>query len=132
MYSLSRNRCVTMSAIIGIIFVIFFYNSSLSSPEAADAICSGMDKFGIKEIYPTKSGGEEWFMNMQNSTGDPRFDPQATITKNSDGSYKVTKTEVRMEVYTSTGYNQDKIPTLNQKELAAKGYICNHQMTGRM
>jgi hypothetical protein len=47
-----------MSAIIGIIFVIFFYNSSLSSPEAADAICSGMDKFGVKEIYPTKSGGE--------------------------------------------------------------------------
>ena len=21
----------------------------------------GVDKFGIKEIYPTKSGGEEWF-----------------------------------------------------------------------
>ena len=40
-------------------------------------------------------------MNMQNPTGDPRFDPQANITKNPDGSYKITKSEVRMEVYPS-------------------------------
>ena len=25
----------------------------------------GFDKFSIKEIYPTKPGGEQWFMNMQ-------------------------------------------------------------------
>jgi hypothetical protein len=95
-----------------------------------------VDKFGIIEIYPTKSGGEEWFMNMQNPASDPRFDPQATITKNPDGSYKITKTVVRMEVYPSTGYHQDKISTLNQKELAAKGYMQspndwkNVEMTG--
>ena len=100
------------------------------------AITSTLDKFGIKEIYPTKSGGEEWFMNMQDPARDPRFNPQATITKNPNGSYKVTKTEVRMEVYPSTGYNQDKITTLNQKELAAKGYMQspndwkNVEMTG--
>jgi hypothetical protein len=45
---------------------------------------SGVDKFGIREIYPTKPGGEKWFMNMQDATSDPRFDPQATITKNPD------------------------------------------------
>ena len=27
---------------------------------------NGVDKFGIKEIYPTKQGGEEWFVNMNN------------------------------------------------------------------
>ena len=35
----------------------------------------GVDKFGIKEIYPTKPGGEEWLMNMQ----DPNHDTAAEI-----------------------------------------------------
>jgi hypothetical protein len=47
-----------------IVFVItaaftLIYNYYLISPRY-----SGVDKFGIKEIYPTKTGGEEWFMNM--------------------------------------------------------------------
>jgi hypothetical protein len=82
---------------------------------ASAAITSTLDKFGIREIYPTKSGGEEWFMNMQDPTRDPQFDPQAAITKNPDGSYKVKKEEIRIEIYPSTGYHQDKITTLNQK-----------------
>jgi hypothetical protein len=140
MYTLSRNKWIITCGIIGIIslltffIVIFFYYNNnqifLYRP------VSGVDKFGIREIYPTKPGGEEWFMNMQDPTSDPRFDPQATITKNPDGSYKVTKEEVRMEVYPSTDYHQDKITTLNQKELAAKGYMQspndwkNVEMTG--
>ena len=76
------------------------------------------------------------YEQLQDPTSDPRFDPQATITKNPGGSYKITKTVVRMEVYPSTGYHQDKISTLNQKELAAKGYMQspndwkNVEMTG--
>jgi hypothetical protein len=136
MYTLSRNKWIITSAVIGIIslsifiIIIFFYynnnNQNLYRPAT-----TGVDKFGIREIYPTKSGGEEWFMNMQDPTSDLRFDPQAIITKNPDGSYKVTKEEIRFEVYPSTGYHQDQITTLNQKELAAKG-ICSHQMTERM
>ena len=126
---------VKISAVIGMMFVIlFYYNIVLGN--AAYAAPSDVDKFGIKEIYPTKPGGEEWFMNMQDPTSDPRFNPQATITKNSDGSYKITKTAVRMETYPSTGYHQDQITTLNQKELAAKRYMQspndwkNVEMTG--
>jgi hypothetical protein len=116
--------------LIFIIIIFYYYNNQILR-RYATAIATGVDKFGIREIYRTQSGGEEWFMNMQDSTSDPRFDPQATITKNPDGSYKITKTVVRMEIYPSTGYNQDKISTLNQKELAAKG-TCSHLMTGRM
>jgi hypothetical protein len=61
-------------------FVIFFYYYNLYRP----AIAYGVDKFGIREIYPTKPGGEEWFMNMQDPAKDTRFNPQATITKNPD------------------------------------------------
>ena len=37
----------------------------------------GVDKFGIKEIYPTKSGGEERFMNMQNPEHPTKYDQNA-------------------------------------------------------
>jgi hypothetical protein len=95
-----------------------------------------LDKFGIKEIYLTKSGGEQWYMNMQNPTSDTRFGPHVTLTKNSDGSYKITSNKVRLEVYTSSGYHPDKITTYNQQQLSAKGYMQspndwkNVEMTG--
>jgi hypothetical protein len=81
------------------------------------------DKFGIKKLYPTKSNGEEWFINMNNPTSDSRFNPQNTITKNPDGSWKMKATQVRMAVYTSTGYDGDDIQTLDHSEIASKGYM---------
>jgi hypothetical protein len=82
-----------------------------------------MDIFGIKKLYPSKSGGEEWYMNMNNPTGDSRFNPQNTITKNPDGSWKMKATQVRMTVYTSTGYDGNDIPTLDHSSIATKGYM---------
>jgi hypothetical protein len=134
---LSRNKWIIISAVVGVISlstIIFYYNNN--NQNLYRSAFSGTDKFGIIEIYPTKLGGEQWFMNMQNPSGDPRFNPQATITKNPDGSYKITKQEVRMEVYPSAGYNHDQITTLNQRELTTKGYMQspndwkNVEMTG--
>jgi hypothetical protein len=84
---------------------------------------SGTDIFGIKQLYPTKSNGEEWYINMNNPSSDSRFNPQNTITKNPDGSWKMKATKVRMAVYTSTGYDGDDIPTLDHSEIASKGYM---------
>jgi Big-like domain-containing protein len=39
-----------------------------------------VDQFGIKEIYPTKPGGEQWFMNMNDPNHDNRTDPKAILT----------------------------------------------------
>jgi F5/8 type C domain/Bacterial Ig domain len=95
-----------------------------------------LDQFGIKELYASKAGGEQWAMNMQNPTSDPRLSPGITLTKNPDGSYKVTSTQVRMNVFTSSGYHQGSITTYNQQQLAAKGYMQspndwkNVEMTG--
>jgi hypothetical protein len=97
---------------------------------------AAVDPFGIIKIHPTKSNGEEWYINMNNPTSDPRFDPGSTITKNADGSWKITSTKIRMGVRTSTGYDQSKITTYNEKELASKGYMQasndwrNIEMTG--
>ena len=49
---------------------------SLTATSAVPATTdnSEVDVFGIKKIYPTKPGGEEWFMNMDNIKADPRFE----------------------------------------------------------
>jgi concanavalin A-like lectin/glucanase superfamily protein len=84
---------------------------------------SSTDIFGIKKLYATKSGGEEWYMNMNNPLSDSRFNPQNTITKNPDGSWKMKSTKVRMAVYTSTGFDPNDIPTLDHSIIASKGYM---------
>ena len=100
-----------------------------------------IDKFGIKEIYRSKPGEEEWFMNMDDPKHDLRTDPQTTLTKNDDTEHginiwKIQNTEVRYEVFTSSGYNPQLITTLNQTELAKKGFMQspndwkNVEMTG--
>ena len=83
---------------------------------------NGVDKFGIKEIYPTKQGGEEWFVNM-NNPNDGRNEIPSSLSKNPDGTFKVTQTQVRWGVFTTSGYHPNQIATYNQKQLAAKGYM---------
>ena len=65
-----------------------------------------LDKFGIKEIYPTKSGGREWFIDMNKPADDPEFIPGSNITQQLDSSWQINGMlyndtyagEVRMEV----------------------------------
>ena len=63
------------------------------------------------EIYPTKAGGREWFINMENPTSDGIFNPQSNLSRQQDGSWRITGKlttgkfydEVRMNVNTPTG-----------------------------
>ncbi len=98
-------------------------------------VSNGRDPFGIKEIYQTKQGGEEWFMNMNSPTSDSRNNPPP-LTKNPDGSFKVTSSQVRWGVFTSSGYHPAQIATYNQKQLVPQGFMQspndwkNVEMTG--
>ncbi len=98
-------------------------NTATISLSIGSTSSGGTDKFGIKKIYPLKSGGEEWYMDMNNPNGDNRFNPQNSISKNSDGSWKMKSSKVRMGVYTSSGYSSSKIPTLDHSKIASKGYM---------
>jgi hypothetical protein len=97
----------------------------------------GKDTFGVTMLYPTKAGGESWFMSAD-PTRDARFKPQATLTRNADGSWKNKSTQVRMSVYTSTGYDAGRIASYDPDTLAARGYMQapndwkNVEMTGFM
>jgi len=62
--NVNRNRLLIGSVVV-ITTVMLFYivnNILIHRP----VVVAGFDKFGIKEIYPTKIGGEEWFMTLRN------------------------------------------------------------------
>ncbi len=80
------------------------------------------DKFGVTKIYPTKKDGEQWYLKS-NPNSDTRFSPQTTLTKNSDGSFKIKSTKVRMGVFTSSGFHPEEIKTLNHNKIALAGYM---------
>jgi hypothetical protein len=63
------------------------------------------DKFGIREIYPTKPQGREWYVNMTNPKNDTllSFTFDAPINREKDGSWQITNPKVRMNVETPTG-----------------------------
>src|ERR687891_722920 len=90
-----------------------------SPPPGGDA--GQNDQFGIKKIYASKPNGEKWFMNMQDPSNDPRSNPPS-MSKNSDGSWRVTSGQVRYGVYTSSGYHPDQVET-DHSVLASRGYM---------
>jgi hypothetical protein len=70
--------------------------------------------FKPKEIYPTKQGGREWYLDINNPLEDGGiFDPGTKITKLQDGSWLVGEDsndnyQVRMNVITPPGQNEWK------------------------
>lgn len=95
-----------------------------------DTGSSTIDILGVRMLYPTKRGGEQWFLDLTESQNIlrlggrwSRFDPQAPIMQNADGSWKMVATKVRMNVYTSSGYHPERITTYAQGELERKGYM---------
>ncbi len=109
--------------------------SGTGTSGAVTTVAAGADVFGVKMIYPSKAGGEAWFLGAS-PTNDPRFDPQDTITKNAEGSWKMKSSQVRMSVFTSAGYSSSRIPTYDPDVLASRGYMQdakdwkNIEMTG--
>lgn len=70
--------------------------------------------FKPKEIYPTKQGGREWYLDINNPLEDGGiFDPGTKINKLQDGSWLVGEDsngsyQVRMNVITPPGQNEWK------------------------
>ena len=92
-------------------------DDSLSTDEKKN-----FDKFGVTKIYSTKKDGEQWYLKS-NPNSDSRFSPQTTLTKNSDGSFKIKSTKVRMGVFTSSGFHPEEIKTLDHNKIALAGYM---------
>jgi hypothetical protein len=76
------------------------------------------DQFGIEKIYPTKSDGREWYVNMSNPKNDPNvtftFNPR--LAKQDDGSWKIRDDKIRINVDTLNG-------TEEWKNVEITGYV---------
>lgn len=100
-----------IAIIATVILLALILLSSSSTPLSLFTSSKMVDKFGISEIYPTKPGGREWYINMENPTGDRIFVPQTNISRQSDGSWRIGGKqvggkffdEVRMNVMTPAG-----------------------------
>jgi hypothetical protein len=77
--------------------------------------------FKPKEIYPTKQGGREWYLEINNPLQDGIFDPGTKINKLQDGSWLVGEDSngsyhVRMNVITPPGQPE-------WKDVEITGYV---------
>lgn len=104
MGSKRKKLIITIVPLLFIVIPIFF-QLSITKMSSIESLTK-LDKFGITEIYPTKSGGREWFIDMNRPTEDPGFNLGSNITKQIDGSWQINGRldngtyvgEVRMEV----------------------------------
>jgi hypothetical protein len=71
-----------IGAIVIIIASVILYYTVNNILIRRPVVVAGFDKFGIREIYPSKPGGEEWFMNMQDPNNDPRTAKAPTTSSN--------------------------------------------------
>lgn len=95
-----------------ILFILGYNNNMISSAAAIPSNNSskGEDIFGIKEIYPTRPEGREWFLNSEDPRSDGIFyiTSDKNITKQSNGSWLINSSEVRMNVDTPPGLSEWK------------------------
>ncbi len=84
----TKRKIIKLVLIIGILLISYYYFIPIlrTFPSNNGTIS---DKFGILEIYPTKPGGREWFLNMYNPNDDPGFEAGSNITRQLDGTWQI-------------------------------------------
>jgi hypothetical protein len=91
-----------------------------TTPGPAPVPGSANDTFGLKKIYQTKAGGQEWFVSATGS--DSRSSaPNHSGTGGSAG-FRVQSDQVRWGAFTTSGYNEGSCVT-NQATLKSRGYM---------
>jgi hypothetical protein len=107
-----KTVCFIVGYSLFIVFSLYFSPFELpalypmtSYALASDQNHAGYDKFGTREIYPTKEDGREWYVNMKNPTDDENFSITfgPNITRQEDGSWRISAPVVRMNVKTIEG-----------------------------
>ena len=109
-----RKRILLVASSILVLLIIFIVlytrfiipPSPFPTPEGERR----MDRFGTLQIYPTIQSGREWFVNMQDPFDDDivSFNSDTTLNQQSDDSWRVNSSEVRIRVDTSPGQEEWK------------------------
>src|SRR5215210_3759500 len=86
-----------MLFVLILLAMLYYSTNFVPKPQI---VSSGMDIFGVGQVYPTKEGGREWFVNMENPKEDSRFSitNDIPIARNDDGSWSIDNSTIRMNV----------------------------------
>lgn len=109
-----RKRILLVASIILVFLIIFvLLYSRFVIPPTPLPIPIGerkVDEFGTLQIYPTVYGGREWFINMQDPFDDEAvsIDSGITLDRQSNGSWGVNSSKVRIRVDTPPGQEEWK------------------------
>lgn len=95
------------------------WNTTTQQPPVV-VVTGDLDQFGIKKIYATKPNSYEFYLTTANVGIKSQFDPQSSLTKNSDGSWKIKSNQVRMGVFAK---NNGESTTQSQKTALSQGYL---------
>jgi hypothetical protein len=90
---------VLIISVSSIVIVAVYYSSFLIPPRPS---VEGKDLFGIDEIYPTKEGGREWYIDMENPFSDDLLSStfERNITRQGDGSWRISGPAARLNIGT--------------------------------
>ena len=79
----------------------------------------------VAMVYPTMKGGDEWFMGP-NLQIDKRFEANANLSENQDGSWSVNSTgQITLNIWTNSSGDfrqQEEMDTYNHSITEARGY----------
>ncbi|MFZ0265731.1 MAG: hypothetical protein WAL42_11660 [Nitrososphaeraceae archaeon] len=114
--------------LVAAIAVCIYYVLDLSKlPESANSTIENRTKtIQGNTIYQTKVNGDEWFMDPDSLNNDKRFDANANLTRNVDGSWSVdSKEHSQLNIWTNGSGNfrqKGAMDTYNHSVIAARGY----------
>lgn len=109
-----RKRILLVASSILVLLIIFvLLYSRFVIPPIPFPVPVGerkVDEFGTLQIYPTVYGGREWFINMQDPFDDEAISIESGITldQQSNGSWGVNSSQVRIRVDTPPGQEEWK------------------------
>jgi hypothetical protein len=118
-----RNAIVIVAVATIIVILLVLLSTFATRPLSPLPTSKKVDKFGIREIYPTKPGGREWFINMGNPLSDGIFDPQSNISRQTDGSWRIGGKQTAGKFYDEVRMNVNTpLVAQNWKNVEITGY----------
>lgn len=115
--------------LLSLLIIFDFFVITISYSSAQENL--DIDEFGVAKIYSTKENGREWFANMSDIRDDNLFYTESDLTKQQDGSWRVSAENLPSE---NQGQVRLEIGTLDNqdpwKNVEITGYIRVVETTG--
>jgi hypothetical protein len=103
------------------------FMTELDAIGAGSSTGSNTDTFGIKKVYHTRAGGEEWYVDLSSPGNDPRFQNEPPLTRNADGSYSAQGSSpdyyVRLEAWSPAYADTTQRINAKWRNVEITGYL---------